>query len=233
MLKVLCLHGKFQSGDIFLRQTGAFRKSLNNIIDFHFVTSPHQTESPNETSHQGLGTSDPVYTWWVGRDPTTGPDGEVTFKSYEGQDESIAVIDEYIAAHGPFDGILGFSQGGILASMLANSKRFKFAIICGSLLPGPQTSLDLIHGADSPIEIPTLHFYGAKDTIIPYTRSIALANVWLACEIFGPEYIYMKRQERVNSFRFDHGGGHTVPRSAEAIAIVKEFIQPFLTLSKL
>jgi pimeloyl-ACP methyl ester carboxylesterase len=38
---------------------------------------------------------------------------------YVGLDESLASIDAFVAAHGPFDGVLGFSQGATLTGMLA------------------------------------------------------------------------------------------------------------------
>ena len=34
---------------------------------------------------------------------------------YEGYDDSMAFLKDYIALHGPFDGLLGFSQAGLSA----------------------------------------------------------------------------------------------------------------------
>ena len=38
---------------------------------------------------------------------------------YDGIEETLAYIDTVVAAQGPFDGVLGFSQGACFASLLA------------------------------------------------------------------------------------------------------------------
>mmetsp|Transcript_39249 Transcript_39249/g.62877 ORF Transcript_39249/g.62877 Transcript_39249/m.62877 type:complete len:140 (+) Transcript_39249:60-479(+) len=51
--------------------------------------------------------------------------------SYVGVEASMRKLETYIAEKGPFDGILGFSQGGAAAAVLCaqNPHSFKFAVI--------------------------------------------------------------------------------------------------------
>jgi hypothetical protein len=38
---------------------------------------------------------------------------------YDGMDDSITYVERYMREHGPFDGLLGFSQGSTLSSHIA------------------------------------------------------------------------------------------------------------------
>ena len=55
-----------------------------------------------------------AYGWWRRKD---GPDGEVT---YTGIEEGLETIARCIREEGPFDGVVGFSQGAAAAAMIAS-----------------------------------------------------------------------------------------------------------------
>lgn len=91
-------------------------------------------------------------------------------------------LDSYISAEGPFDAILGFSGGAVLAATylrsrychsgpgLCNGKvplRCSIFLSCASFNPK-----GICRGKKSPldaelIKIPTLHVWGSKDVIAP------------------------------------------------------------------
>ena len=39
--RILCLHGYAQNGDFFRLRTGALRKALKSVAEFHFIDAPH------------------------------------------------------------------------------------------------------------------------------------------------------------------------------------------------
>lgn len=64
---------------------------------------PASIDGPHKATPQGLG-------WYHF-------DMEATPVTYSGVKEGLDVIEKAVATQGPFDGILGFSQGGALAAM--------------------------------------------------------------------------------------------------------------------
>lgn len=102
-------------------QMGALRYHTN--IDGVFLTAPYPAEGPPD---QGIGefyASYSYYEWFYKRNDTSdkrdhseGPDvgenvSEKTAKVLLGLESSLSQIIEYLNDAGPFDGILGFSQG--------------------------------------------------------------------------------------------------------------------------
>lgn len=79
-----------------------------------------------------------------------------------------------VQEQGPFDGVVGFSQGGVVASLLAHMSTptadsssnaievwpFKFAIFFASF-PASATECKQIY-SNGPCSLPSLHFWGSK-----------------------------------------------------------------------
>lgn len=130
-LKILMLHGFTQTGHTFDFKTKALKKSL----DKHFPAAPkpgHLRQYPGgvelvyPTAPIRLDPSDipgfdvdgdkdfpEAYGWWRRKG-----DGEPY--TYEGMELGLARIAETLTEQGPFDGVLGFSQGGAAAGMVAS-----------------------------------------------------------------------------------------------------------------
>ena len=129
-------------------------------------------------------------------------------------------LQEYVSSNGPFDALVGFSQGATLAaaflaqrsqvSPTSFSPDIKLAVfICGGapggLRDGVAARLDVgLNGAV--IDIPTAHILGKKDTA--YDAGIELSQL---C-----------RQEHREVLEFD--GGHEVPMSRK---VVSEMVAAF------
>lgn len=116
----------------------------------------------------------------------------------------------YVSAEGPFDGVMGFSQGAALAAMLlardSSSVPFSFAIFLCAGLPFCEASLrkGVLQHLDPMVDgelilVPTAHIVGAKDDALE--ASLALKD--LCCE-------------RVRGV-FDHGAGHEVPVNPKGV----------------
>ncbi|OBA21845.1 FSH1-domain-containing protein [Metschnikowia bicuspidata var. bicuspidata NRRL YB-4993] len=126
MTKILCLPGFLQSGAVFAEKSSGLRKLLTKKLryDLDYIDPPvvisskeqlpfKLSEDPLEESEKwarilekGLNRC-----WWLHTS-----DGE-----YEGFDEAMKFVTAYIRQNGPYDGIIGFSQGAAMAAVIANS----------------------------------------------------------------------------------------------------------------
>lgn len=138
------------------------------------------------------------------------------FAYYDPTDPSsiLQAIDDlaiYISAEGPFDGVMGFSQGAALAAMLMTrqsaAELFRFAIFLCAGLPFCEASLrqgvlrHLNPKVDKEvIRVPTAHIFGSKDDALP--ASLAMKDLCVA----------------EGRGLFDHRAGHEVPVKPEGIS---------------
>ena len=70
---------------------------------------------------------------------------------YSHIDDSLSAVATHIRENGPYDGLLGFSQGAMLAALVAarcslgeSSVNLRFAIICGAAMPQPHEAVRLL-----------------------------------------------------------------------------------------
>lgn len=205
-LRVLCLHGYRQNKDVFREKSGAFRKLVKNSADFHFISAPHvvpEAENLCKSEHlQGRG-------WWFSTPERTYKALDLT-DTCVGFEESLELVSETFKTAGPFDGILGFSQGAAFASILCALQRtpdspfrFSFAVF----IAGFKSRLLPHHDMYSQcITLPTLHTIGLGDVIIPSQSGEDLASF---C---------------VNPTVYRHAGGHFIPASPELKAVMSDFL---------
>jgi hypothetical protein len=125
------LHGYTQNGDLFSLKTKALQKSLSKHfppapkpghlkefpggVDFAFPTGPihlDPTDIPGYDGHDPKESSE-AYGWWRRK-------GDGQPYVYLGIEEGLETIANAMKAEGPFDGVLGFSQGGALAGMVTS-----------------------------------------------------------------------------------------------------------------
>ena len=112
-LRVLCLHSFRTSANILRDQLdiAQWGSSLGDLCEFTFMDAPHL--ATGEIPADVASFFEPPYReWWNANEV----DGRI---EYVGLDESLAAIDDFAAQHGPFDGVLGFSQGATLTGLLA------------------------------------------------------------------------------------------------------------------
>ena len=126
-LRILLLHGYTQSGPLFSAKTRAlykaFQKSFSpRSIQFSYPTGPHRlraTDIPGSSPDQADSAENDskgeveAYGWWQRKDSIGA--GIV----YNGIEEGLAAIAKCIREEGPFDGVIGFSQGATAAGMVA------------------------------------------------------------------------------------------------------------------
>lgn len=174
--KFLCLHGFRTSGDILLLQTYALREFLD--IDCVFIDAPFAAEGdPDPLVSQFFPGND--YLEWhplQDRDKNASDDANISSAT---DDQNLLVsskadqsMDYIIAKYhdlGPFDGLLGFSQGGEMATRVLHKlgrDKVKCVIIIGGVPPVDIEKKDLIS------HTPSLHILGANDQYFGYSERL-------------------------------------------------------------
>ncbi|CAN9168030.1 FSH1-domain-containing protein [Alternaria alternata] len=130
-IKLLMLHGYTQSGPLFQAKTGALRKTLSKAfpkgIELVYPTAPIRLTPADESFLAGSTGKD-----GEGKDGKDGEEQEIDAwawwrrkgsgepYTYEGIEQGLAHIANVLKEQGPFDGVVGFSQGGAAAAMVAS-----------------------------------------------------------------------------------------------------------------
>ena len=220
-LKVLCLHGFTQNAEAFRARTGSVRKNLKSRIEFVFLDGPHSAEGAfPDADRASLGSADapagandvgPRAWWLVGENAAPSapaPPGEwvrpALSRQMRGWDETAERIRTACRTHGPFRGILGFSQGACTAALALTripelAETIEFAVLIGGFEPmDPSAADDLAPAPDgSPRcgSVRSLHVHGRADRMVSRDRVLKLMGAFKDPELF------------------EHEGGHGVPSS--------------------
>lgn len=127
---------------------------------------------------------------------------------------------------GPFDGVLGFSQGAAIAAALCLSRvsrsehnsgavKFRFVIICsGFISPAAEHFESMSLSNEGAIDVPSLHVFGGcegSDRQISVRESEQLASLF-------------RREKRVT---IRHQSGHIIPTQPEYVQQYLSFLNQF------
>eukprot|EP00240_Pyramimonas_obovata_P012598 CAMPEP_0118931548 /NCGR_PEP_ID=MMETSP1169-20130426/7850_1 /TAXON_ID=36882 /ORGANISM="Pyramimonas obovata, Strain CCMP722" /LENGTH=238 /DNA_ID=CAMNT_0006874059 /DNA_START=195 /DNA_END=911 /DNA_ORIENTATION=+ len=171
-LRILCLHGFRTSGRIL--QTLFRRSNFEQVFEDHaelvFVNAPYQCNEEEQSRIPAVLQTmfpGPYHEWWNAQE-------DLTYLRWEASAE---YLRRYMCEHGPFDGVLGFSQGGSMASVVhllqqEGARGFdeveplRFLILMSSARArDPQ--LAPLYDRSPRSTIPVLGFIGEKDTDVP------------------------------------------------------------------
>lgn len=126
--------------------------------------------------------------------------------------EAYEMLFEIIEEEGPFDGVLGFSHGGALATgFIAHHVKhrpyepapFRCAVFFNSMPPFRMDDEDVPifeSGLEGLVKLPTLHVVGSNDFVYPHSMRL------------------YKLCEEKSSNILMHDLGHEIPRSKELVA---------------
>ncbi len=141
---------------------------------------------------------------------------------YVGLPDTLKYIRDYAAQHGPFDGVLGFSQGGSVAAYLtvldklrngvegegAPLPNLKFALLFSGLVPRAPDVRRLFPEEGQKIDLPVFCCHGKTD----FVKTDALAAMYTRGSV----------QE--------HSGGHELPHrfnGEKVLQDLRQFLQQF------
>lgn len=211
--KVLMLHGFAMNAAAFSAKTSTLRKQLEqNDIEVVYLDGPLRLKQ-EDISSNALDSSTPSVNandfnlrgWFV-----TEPDG-VNFDI----GPALQAVRDIIKEKGPFDGIVGFSQGAALAQLITNCFHdpavlnnpypLKFAIYVSGFIVKSHEVRDRYLARK--IKVPNLSVVGEWDTVVASEKSRA----------FVERYV-----EPGSGAVLQHGGAHSVPNQRPMVArIVK------------
>ncbi|KAE9375120.1 hypothetical protein N431DRAFT_453798 [Stipitochalara longipes BDJ] len=148
------------------------------------------------------------------------PVSDLEIHSNESVQEALDYLYEIMEEEGPFDGIIGYSEGATVAATLILHEQRRFEIEgrepmfkCALFFAGwppmdPELNrIVLADESDLTITIPTCHIIGSLD---PYLAgSMALYNI---CDMD-------------NAYLFDHAKGHTLPRDRHTVKELGDIIR--------
>lgn len=194
--KILCLHGYRQTSTTFYEKLGAFRKMVGKKCSLTLLNAPHIVPNQDESEEQRG--------WWFSQ-----PHGY--FKSDDisdcdkGFDESLQLIKKTIEEEGPFQGIMGFSQGAALTVLICMMPEFKFDF---AMAFAPFKSVCSKHEKFyRDVDIPILYVIGDGDQVIHPTRSETLLAHFSKATIVR------------------HEGGHFVPATSKQKPAYLKFLE--------
>ncbi|KAL1530312.1 hypothetical protein AB1Y20_001222 [Prymnesium parvum] len=219
-IRFLCIHGSGANAMVMNLQTRALKREMGAAATFDYVQGAvdwkpeHVDEELLSLFGQG-----PYFGWWN----VHMPDGTSVNKpsdyhdqldtareryhlKYAGVEDAMRKIEDHISAHGPFDILLGFSQGAILTSLLTahclQRKRVgglgpswaMNVLVCG-MIPRDKHWIDLME--QQPINFPACIVIGKRDRFFSDGRR--LAELYVEPELF------------------EHQGGHEFPASTDPV----------------
>jgi predicted esterase len=212
-VSVLCLHGYSQSSSVLQSHMRRVTERLSHRARFEFVDGPFTVPQMMDPSKTGCS-------WWI---PKRDGAGDWEYEGVDAALETLAAANRAeTARHGHgFAGLLGFSQGGALASLVLALREhteqsplpeLRFAVFAGAFAyraakPSYAHLLDCSDGQSS-LHLPTLHFVGERDTIITSARSAQLEAL-------------CSEDARVLC---RHSGGHVVPAGTAALEAFDSFL---------
>lgn len=177
---ILCLHGFAQNGVVFSVKASGIRKALKKagyhtvFIDAPIVLTP--ADLPFAAAKLGADdkAEDVNFRGWV----------YTQAEKFDIQ-PSLDVVKKAYEEHGPFVGIMGFSQGsGITGAVLSSfnevvgdekaTEALKFAILYSGFKFDNES---VQHYYDKRITLPTLHVIGELDTLVSNERSLKFAEL--------------------------------------------------------
>ncbi|XP_013585590.1 PREDICTED: rhodanese-like domain-containing protein 6 isoform X3 [Brassica oleracea var. oleracea] len=229
-LRILCLHGFRQNASGFKGRTGSLAKKLKNIAELVFIDAPHELQFIYQTATTPpppLGACNKKFAWLVSPDfdkPSETGWTQCQFdplqyqNQTEGFDKSLTYLKTVFAEKGPFDGILGFSQGAAMAAAVCGKQEqlvgeieFRFCVLCSGFTPWPLLEKKELGS----IKCPSLHIFGSqpgKDRQIVTQASSDLAGLF----------------DQGCATVIEHDFGHIIPTKSPYIDEIKAFLNQFV-----
>ncbi|XP_007935766.1 esterase OVCA2 [Orycteropus afer afer] len=219
-LRVLCLAGFRQSERGFREKTGALRKALRGRAELVCLSGPHPV--PEAADPEGAGpdsgscaSEEQPRGWWFSEEAAV-------FSALEeptvcrGLEEALDTVAQALNKLGPFDGLLGFSQGAALAALVCalgqtGDARFplpRFIILVSGFCPRGLRLKEPILKAS--LALPSLHVFGDTDRVIPSQESLQLAHQFPGASTL------------------THSGGHFIPAAAAQRQAYLKFLDQFI-----
>ncbi|XP_049643790.1 esterase OVCA2 [Suncus etruscus] len=175
----------------------------------------YPTPSPPSVSAELCAPEELPRGWWfseAGADVFTALEEPAECRGLEAALDTVARALQQL---GPFDGLLGFSQGAALAALVcalgqAGDARFpspRFVILVSGFCPRGRDFKEAV--LQTPLALPSLHVFGDTDRVIPSQESRQLASRFSG------------------AVTLNHTGGHFIPAAAPQRQAYLKFLDQF------
>ncbi|XP_047337859.1 rhodanese-like domain-containing protein 6 [Impatiens glandulifera] len=233
-LRILCLHGFRQNASSFKGRTASLAKKLKHFAEFIFIDAPHklpfiyQPSLSQQIQPPPSNSCNSKFAWFVNPDFISESDNRdwnmsgcpfdplQFMQQTEGFDTSLAHLKNLIAQTGPFDGLLGFSQGAAMTAsvsalrgQLKGEIDFRFVILCSGF------AINLSDQDLGSIDCPSLHIFGSE---VGKDRQIACEASRELVSLFDPG----------SAVIIEHEFGHIIPPRSPYLDKIKDFLKRFL-----
>ncbi|KDO29103.1 hypothetical protein SPRG_20123 [Saprolegnia parasitica CBS 223.65] len=180
-LRILCLHGWRTSNKVLQVQMVGLQQALGGKdgVEFVSLNAPHRASGPAHAEVElFFGKNGPYYEWW---DHIETPATETTPKrsDYVGLSRSLDFLLGQVDALGPFDAVLGFSQGTAMTTILTahylsrgTPMPYKAVLLFCGLLPRDGMPASLRSGSSYHLDIPSIHVLGETDAIFSWSKKL-------------------------------------------------------------
>lgn len=111
------MHGYRQNATAFKDKTGSLRKLLKKHAEFVYISAPHLIPATVIPSNETVSSLEEQRSWYFSTEKLTFNSHDVT-EHCSGLEKSIETVSAAFEELGPFDGILGFSQGAAFTALL-------------------------------------------------------------------------------------------------------------------
>lgn len=127
-MRVLCLHGSGSNRGVMEYQTRLLRSALGDGATFDYLEGqrPFPIAEMDQTVRMMFGAG-PYFGWYGVSNDASKSDSRVSYLqlledpsvvfTYSEVEAAIEKLETFVAEHGPFDALLGFSQGAIVATL--------------------------------------------------------------------------------------------------------------------
>lgn len=173
-LRVLCFHGYYNNIEVMKYQFEYYEHIFKEYIEFEYINGFYENYDIFDLQLYSMFKGKSFYSWAINDDISGKPKG---FRP------SLEYVIDYMNRNGPYDGILGFSQGTFLVRTLLKLDEFKTELPkldyppnFGIIVSGPlRLSVSYTIFNDYPqdkykyltaFKQPVLYMYGEKDIYI-------------------------------------------------------------------
>ncbi|KAK3284312.1 hypothetical protein CYMTET_8032 [Cymbomonas tetramitiformis] len=177
-LRILCLHGGGTNKKVMEYQTGKLRNKLGDKAIFSYLEGSRVWNDPVHPVIERMFGPGPYFGWYGVKNSAPERDYyeamlDLSVRFYYNEvDTALERLETFVAKEGPFDVLLGFSQGCIPITMLTARYRQRDekpswglnVLFCG--IPVRDSDYDELF--KTPLQLPAVLVYGKKDELYEY-----------------------------------------------------------------
>jgi len=183
-IRVLALHGGGSNTNVMKFQTGQLRRVFGDHCDeWEFLNGGRFWETDQTTDIMVAIAKDMPFYGWYGVESDDTSDRPYTEKlldlsvnfTYTEVEKSVERVMEHIRSQGPFDVLVGFSQGCVVLHLVAGLLRergeacpWKVSLLFNGM---PVRDPRFARLFETPLTVPSVHIYGRQDHLYEYGKA--------------------------------------------------------------